>query len=389
MIEDAGKYKVKVVASNSKSASWKISGRVYSFDVAECTDAIEKISLPSKLTLPKGTTSALKPTVTPSKAKGGLVFSSSNKKVATVSNDGTVKAVGYGEAVISCTSADNAEIKASCSVTVSTAAVKNIKQLPDKTSSTKTVLTWDKVPDAAGYTVYYYASKLTKIGSVKSNSVTVSGLSGNQSRKVVVYSYYSKDGKNYNSPASAVYTFLTAPSAVKSVRVTDITTSTAVLRWDKTSGADSYTIYEYVSGKGYVYAASTKNNYYQFKGKAGQTFKMKVKAVNAVGSMKLYSDDSNYTCLIFKPSPTKLSAVPGQNSVTLKWSKVTGATGYAVYRKTSGGYKRIKTLPASTTSLKINGLKSKTNYTFAVRAYTKAGSTVSYANSVKITVKTK
>ena len=389
VLDDAGKYRVKVVAQNSKSPTWKIMGSLYSFDVDECTDKIEKISLPSKLTLAKGTAYSLKPTVTPAKAKGGLVFSSSDSKIAAVSADGKITAVSYGKATITCKSADNATVKASCTVTVSTAAVSNIKQIASKTTSTSVGIIWDKVPYASGYTVYYSGSKMTKIGSVKSNSATIKGLTGNQSRKIVVYAYYTKDAKNYYSDASSVFTVVTAPAAVKNVRATDITKKTVVLRWDKTAGADSYAIYKYVSGKGYVYTASTKNTYYQFKGKAGQTAKMKVRAVNSVGSMKLYADESAYAYLLFKPSETKLSASPGTDSATLKWNKVTGASGYEVFVKTSGGYKKVRTVSASSTSVKITGLKRKTSYTFAVRAYAKAGSTVSYADSAKTTVKTK
>ena len=389
ILNDAGKYTVKVMASNSKAPSWKITGNAFGLSVAVCTDKIEKISLPSKLNLVKGASSTLKPVLTPSKAKGGLVYASSNKKVATVSADGKVTAVGFGTAVITCAGADNSKIKDVCTVTVTPAAVKNIKQTASKTTSSSVVLTWDKVSGVTGYTVYYYGSKLTKIGAVKSNSITIKGLKSNQNQKIVVYALYIKDNNTYCSPASAVFTFRTSPAVVKSVKVTDITATTAVLRWGKTAGADSYAVYKYVKGKGYVYVASTKNTYYPFKGKAGQTLALKVRAVDSVGSMKLYSDYSATANLVFKPSATKLSAAAAKNSVTLKWNKVTGASGYEVFRYTSGGYKKIKTLSASASSLKVTGLKSKTGYTFAVRAFSKSGSTVAYASLAKKTVKTK
>lgn len=389
ILNDAGKYTVKVMASNSKAPSWKITGNAFGLSVAVCTDKIEKISLPSKLNLVKGASSTLKPVLTPSKAKGGLVYASSNKKVATVSADGKVTAVGFGTAVITCAGADNSKIKDVCTVTVTPAAVKNIKQTASKTTSSSVVLTWDKVSGVTGYTVYYYGSKLTKIGAVKSNSITIKGLKSNQNQKIVVYALYIKDNNTYCSPASAVLTFRTSPAVVKSVKVTDITATTAVLRWGKTAGADSYAVYKYVKGKGYVYVASTKNTYYPFKGKAGQTLALKVRAVDSVGSMKLYSDYSATANLVFKPSATKLSAAAAKNSVTLKWNKVTGASGYEVFRYTSGGYKKIKTLSSSASSLKVTGLKSKTGYTFAVRAFSKSGSTVAYASLAKKTVKTK
>lgn len=385
----SGKFTVKVTALNSKAPTWKISSEAYSFTVAAAVPEIEKISLPTAWNAVKGESLVLKPVLSPAKAQGSLVWKSGNSAVATVSKDGKVTAVGYGTAKIYCTSAKNAKVQACTVVKVGTAKVKNIRQSAKDTASASAVLSWDKVSDATGYVIYSYGSNSSYIGKTTTNSFRLKGLKPGSSRKIIVYSYINRDGKNYFSPASSAFTAVSAPAAVTSVRTTDITETSAVLRWNKAAGADHYAVYRYEKGKGYVYVASTTGNSYTVKGKAGTAYRMSVRAVRTAGGMKLYSAYSDASYVVFRPAQTKLSATAGNNSVTLKWNKVAGATGYEVFLYTADGYKKLKTLSASANTYEVTGLKRKTAYTFKVRAYTKAGKTVAYAVCAKAAAKTK
>lgn len=69
----------------------------------------------------------------------------------------------------------------------------------------------------------------------------------------------------------------------------------------------------------------------------------------------------------------KLTA--GSKKATIKWSKVTGATGYKVYYKTSknGSWKCLKTANNKTTSYTKTGLKKGKTYYFTVKAYRSVG----------------
>lgn len=389
VLNDAGQFTVRVIALNSKSPTWKISSDLYSFRVAAVTPEIEKISLPASMNLTKSESTVLKPTLSPAKAAGGLVWSSSNKAVATVSKDGKVTAVGYGSAKITCASAKNAKIQACTVVKVGTAPVKNISQSAKYTNGTSAVISWDKVSDATGYVIYSYGSNSSYIGKTTANSFKLKDLKPDTSRKIIVYSYINQDGKNWFSRASSAFTVVSAPAAVTSVRTTDITQTSAVLRWNKAVGADSYAVYQYRKGKGWVYVAATKSNSYTLKGKAGSVYQYSVRAVSSSGSMKLYSDLSESCYVVFRPAQTKLVASPGKNSVTLKWNKVSGANGYEVFIDTKNGYQKLKTLSASANTYEVTGLKRQTAYTFKVRAYTKAGKTVAYAVCAKAAAKTK
>lgn len=77
------------------------------------------------------------------------------------------------------------------------------------------------------------------------------------------------------------------------------------------------------------------------------------------------------------------------STVTLKWNKVNGATGYRVYiyNKDSKSYESLATV--SKLNYKISGLNPNTSYKFAVRAYAKTVSGNVWADEYeKITVRT-
>ena len=74
-------------------------------------------------TLKKGKSLTLKATISPSSANNKAVtWSSSNKKVATVSSKGVVKAVGNGTATITVKVKDGSGKKATCKITVGTSS---------------------------------------------------------------------------------------------------------------------------------------------------------------------------------------------------------------------------------------------------------------------------
>lgn len=78
----------------------------------------------------------------------------------------------------------------------------------------------------------------------------------------------------------------------------------------------------------------------------------------------------------------------GSKKATVKWSKVTGATGYKIYYKTSknGSWKLIKTTNNKTTSYTKTGLTKGKTYYFTVKAYrTTGGKTYNGAYTTKST----
>ena len=79
-------------------------------------------------------------------------------------------------------------------------------------------------------------------------------------------------------------------------------------------------------------------------------------------------------------------------SVTLKWSKTTGADGYQIYRKTSSGsYKLVKTISGgSTVTWTDSSITLGETYYYKIRAYSSDSGTKEYGNyssAVKVAVK--
>ena len=83
-------------------------------------------------TLKKGESLTLKATVSPSSANNKTVtWTSSNKKVATVSSKGVVKAVGNGTATITVKTKDGSGKKTTCKITVKTNNIENKQLITD------------------------------------------------------------------------------------------------------------------------------------------------------------------------------------------------------------------------------------------------------------------
>ncbi len=113
--KSAGTYSDSVII---KSGSMKKALNIKQ-EVSETIVPVESVTVtPAKLSMVKGDTSKLTATVLPAEATNKQVrWSSSAPEVAEVSADGTVTAVGTGEAKVTATTVDGGE-KATCTVTV-------------------------------------------------------------------------------------------------------------------------------------------------------------------------------------------------------------------------------------------------------------------------------
>ncbi len=159
------------------------------------------------------------------------------------------------------------------------------------------------------------------------------------------------------------------------------TSSGVKITWGKVSGADSYRVYRKTKGGSWKYLDSTSKTYFTDKtAKSGTTYYYTVKVRNEAGN----TDYSN-SLSIKRLSVPKLSATSNTSSgVKVTWKKVTGASGYIVYRKTkSGDWKEI----GKTTKLYYTDKKAKsgTSYDYTVRAY--IGSVKSYYDTEGLSIR--
>lgn len=156
-------------------------------------------------------------------------------------------------------------------------------------------------------------------------------------------------------------------------------------KWGKVKGADKYRVYRKTSKSGWKCIATTSNTYYTDKtAKSGTKYYYAVKSRNEAGNSSLSSSLSKY----YLADPTLKTPSSSTKGIALKWTKVTGAEGYMIYRKTgSGTYKRIATEKGvSNLSYRDTTAVKGKKYTYKVKAY-KSKTYSAYSKTKTITDK--
>lgn len=149
---------------------------------------------------------------------------------------------------------------------------------------------------------------------------------------------------------------------------------TIQVKWNKISGVSGYQIYRASSKNGsYKRVKTVGSGTTSFKNKgltAGKTYYYKVRAYNGSAVYPFSSASSESA----KPkAPSSVRTTAGKRKITVRWKKVSGVSGYQVYRsaKKSGNYKRIKTVGHRTSKFINKRLKRGKRYYYKVRAYKK------------------
>ncbi len=164
--------------------------------------------------------------------------------------------------------------------------------------------------------------------------------------------------------------------------------------WTKVLGADGYYIYRKKStDKSFSKLATVKGvsslSYTDTKASGNTKYVYTVKPYK--GSTAGAYDKTGKTILFLSAPTTKAANKNGY--INVSWNKISGATGYVIYKKTgSGSYKKLTTIKSgSTVSYKDKSVKSGTTYSYYVKAYNgstysgyKASSAIMYLTAVKI-----
>ena len=226
------------------------------------------------------------------KYEGKVEWKTSDEKVATVDENGTVKASGVGTTVITAASEDGAT--AECKVTV---------EVPDAPSGISAVsksynqikVSWNKVSGADGYKVSYGTSSKcsTKTVYVKSStrSYVFKGLKTGRKYYVRVCAYKTVDGKKVVGSPSSVKSVKPVPAKQTSFKV-KAGTKKFTASWKKVSGACGYKVYystKKSSGFKYKTVKGNSKVKYTVKNlKKGKTYYVKSRAYRIVNGKKVY-----------------------------------------------------------------------------------------------------
>ncbi len=177
--------------------------------------------------------------------------------------------------------------------------------LPGKTSkitatqSTSVIkLKWSAVKGANGYRVYQYNSKTAEykqIASVKNTTeYRVTKLKAGTAYKFAVKAYYKdENGKVYFSTDKKAIATATEP-AVPTVSL-KVSSKTAVISWDKCTGADGYQVY-YSTSKNGKYKKLKSTSALSFKKTgltSGKKYYFKVRSYKKTSSATIYGEFSN------------------------------------------------------------------------------------------------
>ena len=171
------------------------------------------------------------------------------------------------------------------------------------------------------------------------------------------------------------------------------TKSSAVLGWDKISGADGYAVELYTGGKwNEVFRTSDSSVTSCTVGslKADSIYTLRIRAFKDTDDGTVYSD---YTRLAVK---TKLSGVTGlkaqgvtATAVKLDWARNAGATGYIIEQYKGGKWAQLAVTKNNTTlTFTVKGLAECTPYSFRVKAYKNDGGKTNYSDYVTVKAST-
>ncbi|MCQ2463226.1 MAG: Ig-like domain-containing protein, partial [Clostridia bacterium] len=246
-------------------------------------------------------------------------------------------------------------------------AVKNLAF--SKSTKTSAVLSWSASKKATGYQVYKYTSGAYKlVSSVRTTSVTLSGLSAGSTYKVKVRPYNKlSSGEVITGKFCDPISVLTLPADIGTVKQTAVSSAAATVSWSKCTGASGYTVYSIAANGTKKALKSVSATSCKLTGLKGSTT-IKVAAYRTINGAKKYSAESKALTVVVIPSGKVGGvSVSGINPTyaTLKWTALPGCTYYAVYKSTDGvNYKRLAT--ASKASYKAAGLLPCTVYFFKV-----------------------
>ena len=325
-------------------------------------------------TLFKGNKLTLSKTVTPANSNQICTWSSSNTKIATVS-DGVVTAKAAGTATITVKTSNGKT--ATCKVTVtSTLPAPSVSSLTNTAGGIK--LSWKKIDGAYGYRVYQKTSNGWKrIKDTTATSYTDSAVSANQTKTYTIRCI-DKNGKTisgYNSKGwSKKYTPV-APTISK----LENTTGGIKLTWNKITGVYGYRVYQKTSNGWKRIKDTTSTSFTDSAVSANQTKTYTIRCIDKKGKTISGFNSKGWSKKYTAATPKITKLKNTSKGVSVTWNKVAGVYGYRLYRKYAGGsWTRVK--DTTSTSFTDSGAKKGKKVTYTVRCIDKKGNTVSNYN---------
>ena len=316
----------------------------------------------------------------------GMQVTDADYNVSYIGND----AEGTATVTITGKNAFNGEVKKTFTVIDTRVAAPEITGIQNKENGIS--LSWSEAAGASGYSVYRNGEKIADTDAAALSFEDTDVSSGETYTYTVCAFRNAENGQTYESEPSGEKTIVYLASPVIASVVNAASASTVT--WSEVTGADGYRLYRKTGSGEFEQAAEIAGgSTVKYADKAAKTSGTKytyyVTAYKTVGEGEeaetFTSADSAQKVSYFVARPAISSIANAATGTTVSWKKITGATGYYLYRKTgSGSYSPAATITSGST-VKYTDTKAKTNgtkYTYYVVAYKTVGkATYKSANS--------
>lgn len=271
----------------------------------------------------------------------------------------------------------------------STSPIKTTSIKLDQTATTlkegqKMILKAVVKPGDATNKAVTWTSSNSKTAAVDASGKVIAKSAGNATITAT-----TKDGTNLKAICRVKVTPVIAKVSAKAA---SIGYNSVKVSWSNAPRVSGYTVYKYNSKiKKYKAVKNTgKRSYTDKKLKTGSTCAYKVRAYRIIDNKKVYGQYSSKTAAKPRPSTPKLKMNAAKGKAVLKWSNISGATKYELYKTTKKNEKFYKERITVRTKYTDTSLKKGKNYYYKVRAYrTVSGKKVysGYSNVVKVKAK--
>lgn len=222
-------------------------------------------------------------------------------------------------------------------------------------------ISWDAVPQASKYRIYYKGSNgWTKLVDTAGTSTV-----DNEVTTGYYYTYTiramdsSGNHLSWYYPDGFTILFLSAPKFSLSNAADGVKIS-----WDKVNRAAKYRVYYYGS-RGWTRMVDTKETSYIDKDvSSNHTYTYTVRCINESGTA--FTSDYRAGKSIKYYAAPKLTLSNAEDGVSIKWNAVSGASKYRVYYRGRNGWTKLA--DTTGTSVLDTDVVSGTNYTYTIRA---------------------
>ena len=232
--------------------------------------------------------------------------------------------------------------------------------------SKQVTLTWNAVTGAAQYRVYRYDNgRYTALVNTTGMSYTVSELTNFTKYSFLVRAINGSNGSAYSS-ADVVYATPIGTLAKPNFTATAGNKSVAV-KWNAVADAKSYRVYKVENGKIAYLGETASTTYTAADLTNGTKYGFLVRAFNGNYGSAYANSDIKYATPFSTLAKPNFTVTAGNKSVTVKWSAVSGATSYRVYKVENGKIAYLNEVTG--TSYTASNLTNGTKYGFLVRAF--------------------